>query len=109
MKRKLYSSGQSEKLCLTVHLSDFIYKSIPDKNPPLISNHWAHTHTKDGDGKIYLKKPKYVYIQDIKLTLTYVMCELHIEKFTMPENGIYCVIDGEYQSSRLLCMGNILI
>jgi len=45
----------------------------------------------------------------MKFTLTYVMCELHIEKVTMPDNGIYCVIDEEYQSSRLLCMGNILI
>jgi hypothetical protein len=105
MKRKLYSSGQSEKLCLTVHLSDPRKKTTSH-----LKSLNTHTHTqKDGDGKIYLKKPKYVYIQDIKLTLTYVMCELHIEKFTMPENGIYCVIDGEYQSSRLLCMGNILI
>jgi len=31
MNRKLYSSGQSEKLCLTVHLSDIIHKSIPEK------------------------------------------------------------------------------
>jgi len=41
MNRKLYSSGQSEKLCLTVHLSDIIHKSIPEKKPSLISNHWT--------------------------------------------------------------------
>ena len=98
------------KNSVSLYIYQILFISRSPKKAHLSSQILEHTHTqKDGDGKIYLKKTKYVYIQDIKLTLTYVMCELHIEKVTMPENGIYCVMDEEYQSSRLLCMGNILI